>query len=163
MKKTILQLTQLTLGQFYLVDRYALSSTDKRVKQLKQVERAFKRAYKIDTEVLYVDANDKALIKEKTTNGYYHNIRKHIVVFVTNDIQKNTVTLLHELTHAYQAKYMSDKYMQSKKDRLDGKVSYRNAWHERHARSCANVLSDMDFSRDIRRIPAYKVVVAKAA
>lgn len=165
MKKTILEITQLTLGQFCLVDKYALSNTDRRVRQLRKTERAFKRAYKIDTEVLFVDAKDKALIKSKKTNGYYHNIRKHIVVFVTNDIQANTRTLLHELTHAYQMAYMMDRYKAAKKEQLEGKVSYINAWHERHARRCADLLIDGDYTRPLNKVAPYKVrtVANKAA
>lgn len=157
MKQVLLDITRLAIGQTIIVDKVALDITDARVKQLRRTERAFKRAYNIDTKVVYVDAKDKALIKDKKTKGYYHNIRKHIVVFLTNDIEKNTQTLLHELTHAYQAKYMEFKFKASKKELFNGEVSYRNAWHERHARSSAAKLMDMDFTRNIAKIPAYKV------
>lgn len=163
MKKTILEMTQLTIGQFYLVDKYSLDRTDKRVRHLSKIEKAFKKAYGVDTDVLYVDAKDKALIKSKKTNGYYHNIRKHIVVFLTNDIEANTRTLLHELTHAYQAKHMTAKYNASKRERLEGKVNYINSWHERHARSCADKLMSYGFTIDISSVPAYKVRVANKA
>lgn len=157
MKQILLDITRLAIGQTIIVDKVALDTTDARVRQLRRIERTFKRAYNVDTEVVYVDVKDKSLIKDKKTKGYYHNIRKHIVVFLTNDIEANAQTLLHELTHAYQAKYMSTKYKASKKELFDGKVTYRNAWHERHARSSAAKLMDMDFTRNIAKIPAYKV------
>lgn len=157
MKKKILEITQLTLGQFYLVDKYALSRSDKRVRELSKIEKAFKRAYKVDIDVVYIDNNDKSLIKGKNNNGYYHHLRKHIVIFVRNDFNATIKTLIHELTHAYQMKYMTDKMNESRRQLVNGEVSYRNAWHERHARSCSNILLDMDFSRDIKKIPAYKV------
>ena len=157
MKQVLLEITRLAIGQTIIVDKVALDTKDARVRQLRKIERAFKRAYNIDTEVLYVDSKDKLLIKNKKNKGYYHNIRKHIVIFLTNDIEANTKTLLHELTHAYQAKYMTTKYKASKNELVNGEVTYRNAWHERHARSSAAKLMDMDFTRNIAKIPAYKV------
>ena len=42
MKKTLLTLTQLTVGRLALVDKYALSNKDARVRELQKVERTFK-------------------------------------------------------------------------------------------------------------------------
>ena len=140
MKKTLLTLTQLTVGRLALVDKYALDSKDARVKELKKVERLFSKTYNINAKVVYVDAKDKALIANKNTNGFRCNMTSKIVVFLTNDIVKNAETLLHELTHEYQATHMTTKFKASKKEYVSGEVSYRNSWHERHARACANRL-----------------------
>ena len=163
MKKTLLTLTQLTVGRLALVDKYALSNKDARVRELQKVERTFKSKYNVDVKVVYIDAKDKALIANKTVNGFRCNLTSKIVVFVTKDIVRNAETLLHELTHAYQSTHMTTKFKASKKQLVDGKVSYRNAWHERHARSCANKLikeyaNSGRFHTQIRKAPAYKAV-----
>lgn len=163
MKKTLLKLTQITVGRLALVDNYALTSKDARVKELQKVERTFKKTYNVDMKVVYVDAKDKALIADDSINGFRCNMTSKIVVFITNDLVKNAETLLHELTHAYQAKYMTKKFNASKKELIKGKVSYRNAWHERHARACANRLiqeyiDNRCFYTQISKAPAYKAV-----
>ena len=40
----------------------------------------------------------------------------------------------------------------------NGIVSYRNAWHERHARRCAKLLMQGDFTLALNRTAAYKAV-----
>ena len=65
MKQVLLDITRLAIGQTIIVDKVALDTKDARVRQLRKIERAFKRAYNIDTEVLYVDSKDKLLIKNK--------------------------------------------------------------------------------------------------
>lgn len=160
-KKVALEVTQLTIGQFVLVNKYQLGNEDKRVKYLRKVERAFKKAYKIDTPVLYIDERDKALIAKKNKRGYRHNLKNEIVVFLTNDIDSNCKTLLHELTHAYQHKHMNTKFKASKKEYVNEEVTYRNAWHERHARRCADVLiTNMDFTINLSTVKPYKVKIA---
>ena len=158
MKKTLLQLTQLTLGQFYLADKYSLDRTDRRVRELRKTELAFKKAYNVDANVVFIDNKDKDLIANKNTRGYHNRIKNQVVVFLTNDIERNRETLLHELTHVYQMQHMTTKFNASKKQLVSGEVSYRNAWHERHARRCAKLLMQGDFTIALNRTAAYKAV-----
>lgn len=158
MKKTLLQLTQLTLGQFYLTDKYSLDRTDRRVRELRKTELAFKKAYNVDANVVFIDNKDKDLIANKNTRGYHNRIKNQVVVFLTNDIERNRETLLHELTHVYQMQHMTTKFNASKKQLVSGEVSYRNAWHERHARRCAKLLMQGDFTITLNRTAAYKAV-----
>lgn len=158
MKKTLLQWTRLTVGQFYLVDKYSLDRTDCRVKQLVKTERAFKRAYGVDVKVAYVDDADKVLIAKQKTKGYHSTIKNQIVVFLTDDIERNRETLLHELVHAYQYQYMTNKFTASRKQLADEEVTYKNAWHERHARRCAKLLMQGDFTIALNKTAAYKAV-----
>lgn len=158
MKKTLLQLTQLTVGQFYLADKYSVDRTDKRVKELRKTELAFKRAYNVTADVIFIENKDKDLIAGKNTRGYHNKIKNQVVVFLTNDIERNRETLLHELTHVYQMQHMTTKFNNSKKELVSGVVSYRNAWHERHARRCAKLLMQGDFTLALNRTAAYKAV-----
>ena len=163
MKKTLLTVTQVTVGRLALVDKYSLDNTDARVKELRKVERLFKRTYSVDTKVVYIDSKDKALIAKSTTKGFRCSMTSKVVVFLTDDIVENAQTLLHELTHVYQATHMTAKFKASKKEYLLGKVVYRNSWHERHARGCSNRLiqeymSNKRFTTIIDKAPAYKVV-----
>lgn len=158
MKKTLLQLTQLTLGQFYLTDKYSLDRTDRRVRELRKTELAFKKAYNVDANVVFIDNKDKDLIANKNTRGYHNRIKNQVVIFLTNDIERNRETLLHELTHVYQMQHMTTKFNASKKQLVSGEVSYRNAWHERHARRCAKLLMQGDFTIALNRTAAYKAV-----
>lgn len=123
-----------------VVSNFNMKEDDKRVKQLRKIERAFKRAYNVDTEVIFIDAKYKELVTKPSVNGYHNGGKHHIVVFITNDIRKNAVTLLHELTHAYQKKHMPREFKASRQAMDAGKVSYRNSWHETHARHCADLL-----------------------
>ena len=132
------------------------SNDTKAVRELKVVERAFKRAYKVDVEVRYVDAQYRELYKKKTVNGYYVSKRDVVVVFINGDTQRNKETLLHELTHAYQAQYMTKKFETSVRQKAQGKVSYWDSWHETHARHCARLLvNSLDFSIDLRVAESY--------
>ena len=158
MTKTLLQLTQLTVGQFYLADKYSVDRTDKRVKELRKTELAFKRAYNVTADVIFIENEDKDLIAGKNTRGYHNKIKNQVVVFLTNDIERNRETLLHELTHVYQMQHMTTKFNNSKKELVNGIVSYRNAWHERHARRCAKLLMQGDFTLALNRTAAYKAV-----
>lgn len=162
MKKTLLTVTQLTVGRLALVDKYALDSKDARVRELRKIERLFNRTYNTNTKVVYVDDKDKALIAKDSVRGFRCNMTSKVVVFLTNDIDRNAQTLLHELTHVYQATHMTSKFKASKKEYVQGKVTYKNSWHERHARACANRLiqeyiSTRSFSTQINKAPAYKV------
>ena len=124
-----------------VVNNFNMDSKDIRVKQLRKTEIAFKRAYGVDTQVKYIDAKYKELVTRPGVNGYHNGVKGHIVVFVDNNLERNKVTLLHELTHAYQRKYMFKQFDASKKALSMKKVSYRDSWHETHARHCADILS----------------------
>ena len=124
-----------------VVENFTMNSSDTRVKQLRKTERAFKRAYGVDTEVKYIDVKYKEFVTRPSVNGYNNGSKGHIVVFVDGDLRKNTVTLLHELTHAYQMKYMTREFNASRHALANKKVSYRDSWHEVHARHCADILA----------------------
>ena len=124
-----------------VVGNFTMSSDDRRVRHLMKVERAFKKAYNVDTEVKYIDAKYKEYVTRPTVNGYHNGNKGHIVVFVDGNLKKNTVTLLHELTHAYQKKYMFRQFNASRIALANNEVSYRDAWHEVHARHCADILA----------------------
>lgn len=118
-----------------------LGADDKRVAQLKQVEKAFKKAYRVKVEVKYIDAKHTvSMTGKKSIKGYHRGSDSTIVVFVSKDMRRTTMTLLHELTHAYQHQYMTKTYNSSVKQLNSGKVSYLNSWHERHARHTAEIL-----------------------
>ena len=124
-----------------VVNNFNMDSSDIRVKQLRKTERAFKRAYGVDTEVKYIDVKYKKYVTRPSVNGYHNGSKGHIVVFVDGDLRKNTVTLLHELTHAYQKKYMTIQFNASRYALANNKVSYRDSWHEVHSRHCADILA----------------------
>lgn len=129
------------------IETRALDSSNKYVRELKKIERKFKRAYKVNAEVTYIDVKLRFLICENDKRGFYTKTKNQAVVFVDGNMENNIRTLLHELTHAYQNKYINDKYTISTKLLKTGKVSYKNAWHEKHARHCAELLSNTyDFS-----------------
>lgn len=123
-----------------VVSNFNMKEDDKRVKTLRKLERQFKRAYNVDTEVIFIDAKYKELVTRPGVNGYHNGNKHHIVVFITNDIRKNAVTLLHELTHAFQKKHMPREFKASRLAMDTGRVSYRDSWHEVHARHCADIL-----------------------
>lgn len=124
-----------------VVNNFNMDSNDVRVRQLRKTERAFKSAYGVDTEVKYIDVKYKELVTRPTVNGYHNGNKGHIVVFIDGNLKKNTVTLLHELTHAYQKKYMTRQFNASRQALANNKVSYKDAWHEVHARHCADILA----------------------
>lgn len=124
-----------------VVNNFNMSENDVRVRQLRKTEKAFKKAYGVDTEVKYIDVKYKELVTKPNVNGYHNGVKGHIVVFVDNNLNKNKVTLLHELTHAYQRKYMFKQFNASKIALANKKVSYRDSWHETHARHCADILA----------------------
>ena len=123
-------------------EEYAtIRAEDKRVAYLMKIEKKFKATYKVDVDVRYVDAKHKNSMVRKGVRGYYRRSNDRVVVFINKDLKANTITLLHELTHAYQSAYMTDMYTTSTKDLKSGKVSYKDAWHERHARHTADILA----------------------
>lgn len=124
-----------------VVENFTMDSDDRRVRHLMKVERAFKRAYGVNTEVKYIDAKYKEFVTRPTVNGYHNGAKQHIVVFVNDNLDRNVITLLHELTHAYQKKYMTRQFNASRQALANNKVSYRDSWHEVHARHCADILA----------------------
>lgn len=124
-------------------DMFVLDNNNTNVRRLKKTEREFKKAYKLDGVVVkYVDPKGKAFLTSKESiKGYYNYGRKVAVVFVDGDVETNTKTLLHELTHAYQDKYMNKQFQSSHIALANKTVLYANAWHEKHARHCADVLA----------------------
>ena len=137
MIKTLLKKTVKSV----VVSNFNMDNNDIRVKQLRKTEIAFKRAYGVNTEVKYIDAKYKEFVTRPTVRGYHDGNKGHIVVFVTNDLKRNTITLLHELTHAFQKKYMTRQFNASRQALANNKVSYRDSWHEVHARHCADILA----------------------
>ena len=128
--KTVKKIARLVHEEFL-----TMGASDKRVAALKKIERQFKKAYKVKVEVKYVDGKYNI-----TASRGYHHRRGVVVVYVTNDLRANTKTLLHELTHAYQYQFMNKKFMASTKAMAAGKVTYKNSWHETHARHTADIL-----------------------
>lgn len=142
-----------------VVSNFNMDNNDPRVRQLRKTERAFKKAYGVDTEVKYIDVKYKELVTRPTVNGYHNGVKGHIVVFVDGNLNKNTITLLHELTHAYQKKYMFKQFHASKLALANNKVSYIDSWHEVHARHCADILALGYIGKiDLRYAMEYAVV-----
>lgn len=157
---TLKELKQITIGQFILADKLAFDKTDKKIKDLCKVERAFKRAYKIQIEVLYIDVKHKSKIARKNVKGYRQPLKNQIVVFIDNNVLRNVETLLHELTHEYQERYMNKQYIKSKEalNKNKTKEAYNNSWHEKHARHCAKLLvNSFDFSLDLKNAFDYTI------
>lgn len=119
------------------------------VEELIKIEKAFKKAYKVDTTVKYVDVKAKEYITRPTVKGSFNG--KRIIVFIDGNLKRNAETLLHELTHVYQAQHMSKQFVKSKKELELGLVSYRDSWHETHARHCARLLvNTFDFKLNLK-------------
>ena len=132
-----------------------LNRSNKEIAQLIKVEGAFKRAYRVDAEVKYVDAKYRNYIRPNV-RGYHSGKNNMIVVFVDGNTRRNAETLLHELTHAYQNKYMHKQLKKSKMLLNNNMVTYRDAWHEEHARHCAKLLiNTFDFSLDLNNAMDY--------
>lgn len=142
MKKTIKKLVKSTCE---------LMTTDRKtIEYLTKIEKAFKKSYKVTTTVRYIDSKYKDVIRPGV-NGFYSKDKNEIIVFISGDIKRETRTLLHELTHAYQCKFMTKMFVKSTELKKAGKISYRDSWHETHARHCANLLANtLDFNLDLR-------------
>lgn len=136
-----------------------LGSDNKKVAYLKKMERAFKRAYKINVQVKYIDIkHSKSMTGKSTIKGYHRGGDSVVVVFVSDSKMKDTKTLFHELTHAYQYQKMTSKFKASRQQLKDNKVSYYNSWHERHARHCAELLvNSFDFSLNLEDTMNYNI------
>lgn len=108
------------------------------VKKLVSKEITFKTKHDLDCTILYIDVKYRKHIRPKA-RGFYNTKLNEIVVFVdiSEEYDRILETLYHELTHAYQYKYMNKKYMNSCKELKTGNKSYKNSWHEIHAKQTA--------------------------
>ena len=132
------------------------NNNNKHVVELVKIEKAFKRAYKITKNVRYVDVKAKGFITKPNVKGYHAD--SEIVVFLDGNLRKNAETLLHELTHAYQAQHMTRQFKASRQQMKTGQVSYKHSWHETHARHCAKLLiNTLDFSLDLHYAMDYVI------
>lgn len=122
------------------IETLGLSDNNLYVKELRKIERKFKRAYKLDTRVVYVDVKHRFLITDPTHRGLYNRGAKCAIVFIDGNLKNNKRTLLHELTHGYQDKYIHRKYISSVQALKEERVTYKDSWHEKHARHCADLL-----------------------
>lgn len=136
--KSTRQLINMTL----LASSYDMGSTDPQVRRLKRLAAKAKRDLKLDNKVFFVNVKDRKNFSDsKGLNGFYNNVTKEIVVFVGHNSERRVAeTLLHELTHAYQDTHMNAKYKKSNADLKAKKTTYRDCWHERHARANATRL-----------------------
>ena len=133
-----------------------VNNNNKHVVELVKIEKAFKRAYKITKNVRYVDVKAKGFITKPNVKGYHAD--SEIVVFLDGNLRKNAETLLHELTHAYQAQHMTRQFKASRQQMKTGQVSYKHSWHETHARHCAKLLiNTLDFSLDLHYAMDYVI------
>lgn len=141
------------------IETLALSDDNKYVKELKKTERKFKRAYKLDTRVVYIDVKHKELITDPNNRGLYNRGAKCAIVFIDGNLERNKRTLLHELTHGYQDRYMHKKYIASVIALKEKKVKYEDSWHEEHARHCADLLMNCNVY-NINLKDAFNYIVA---
>ena len=133
-----------------------VNNNNKHVVELVKIEKAFKRAYKITKNVRYVDVKAKGFITKPNVKGYHAD--SEIVVFLDGNLRKNAETLLHELTHAYQAQHMTRQFKASRQQMKTGQVSCKHSWHETHARHCAKLLiNTLDFSLDLHYAMDYVI------
>lgn len=103
----------------------------KEVLRVLKYKEMIRKAFAVEVKILIC----KRKKGHEKVNGYYRDRTKTIVIYHSKDMVK---TLLHELTHAFQYKYM--KYM------MEDETLYRttrqdNYWDrpiERHARLAAN-------------------------
>ena len=103
--KTIVKKTIKKVVKTIALEVAEVNNNNKHVVELVKIEKAFKRAYKITKNVRYVDVKAKGFITKPNVKGYHAD--SEIVVFLDGNLRKNAETLLHELTHAYQAQHMT--------------------------------------------------------
>lgn len=144
-----LELIQYLAENSYERDNYYLETLIKR-------EVRFKKTYKVYPSVYYISGiHRSALSQGPRVRGLYRADLNLVVVFIDEGIteNKNAIrTLYHELTHAYQAMYMTNRLIVSCTRLEYGMIEYKNAWHERHARGCAQYLLDNGLVEDIKKI-----------
>ena len=146
--KTMIRKTIKKVVKTIALEVASIDDNNKHVTELVKIEKAFKKAYRITKNVRYVDVKAKGFITKPNVRGYHAD--SEIVVFLDGNLRKNAETLLHELTHAYQAQHMTRQFKASKQQMKSGQVSYKDSWHETHARHCAKLLiNTLDFSLDL--------------
>ena len=154
--KTIVKKTIMKVVKTIALEVAEVNNNNKHVVELVKIEKAFKRAYKITKNVRYVDVKAKGFITKPNVKGYHAD--SEIVVFLDGNLRKNAETLLHELTHAYQAQHMTRQFKASRQQMKTGQVSYKHSWHETHARHCAKLLiNTLDFSLDLHYAMDYVI------
>lgn len=154
--KTIVKKTIKKVVKTIALEVAEVNNNNKHVVELVKIEKAFKRAYKITKNVRYVDVKAKGFITKPNVKGYHAD--SEIVVFLDGNLRKNAETLLHELTHAYQAQHMTRQFKASRQQMKTGQVSYKHSWHETHARYCAKLLiNTLDFSLDLHYAMDYVI------
>lgn len=154
--KTIVKKTIKKVVKTIALEVAEVNNNNKHVVELVKIEKAFKRAYKITKNVRYVDVKAKGFITKPNVKGYHAD--SEIVVFLDGNLRKNAETLLHELTHAYQAQHMTRQFKASRQQMKTGQVSYKHSWHETHARHCAKLLiNTLDFSLDLHYAMDYVI------
>ncbi len=119
----------------------AIDESNGRVKRMRAIEKIIKDTYKIDPEVVYIDERYKPLFHKSSIKGSYTSAKHMVIVYLNNDYRANLNTLCHELTHSYQHTHLTKQYEKSCKDLKEGRVSYKNAWHEVDARQQAAMMS----------------------
>ena len=154
--KTIVKKTIKKVVKTIALEVAEVNNNNKHVVELVKIEKAFKRAYKITKNVRYVDVKAKGFITKPNVKGYHAD--SEIVVFLDGNLRKNAETLLHELTHAYQAQHMTRQFKASRQQMKTGQVSYKHSWHETNARHCAKLLiNTLDFSLDLHYAMDYVI------
>ena len=154
--KTIVKKTIKKVVKTIALEVAEVNNNNKHVVELVKIEKAFKRAYKITKNVRYVDVKAKGFITKPNVKGYHAD--SEIVVFLDGNLRKNAETLLHELTHAYQAQHMTRQFKASRQQMKTGQVSYKHSWHETHARHCAKLpINTLDFSLDLHYAMDYVI------
>ena len=153
--KTIVKKTIKKVVKTIALEVAEVNNNNKHVVELVKIEKAFKRAYKITKNVRYVDVKAKGFITKPNVKGYHADSE---IVFLDGNLRKNAETLLHELTHAYQAQHMTRQFKASRQQMKTGQVSYKHSWHETHARHCAKLLiNTLDFSLDLHYAMDYVI------
>lgn len=139
--KTIRQVNKNTI-----LKDLAIDESNGRVKQMRAIEKIVKETYKINPEVVYIDEKFKPLFHKSSIKGSYTSTKDMVIVYLNSNYKANLTTLCHELTHSYQHTYLTAKYNKSCKDLKEGRVSYKNAWHEVNAKQQASMMSDYYYS-----------------
>lgn len=131
-----------TINKNVVLKDFAIAESNGRVKKMRQIERMIKRVYNIKPEVIYVDEKHKALFHKSSVKGAYTTDRNRVVVYLNKDYKANIKTLCHELTHSYQHTHNTERYLKSCEALREGRVLYRNAWHEVDARQQAEIMCE---------------------
>ena len=72
----------------------------------------------------------------------FYNASTYFDNYLNKDYKANIKTLCHELTHSYQHTHNTERYLKSCEALREGRVLYRNAWHEVDARQQAEIMCE---------------------